>query len=174
MTKGARLFELIKKSVDRSCIADNHQIIEIASMIDRIERAIGHSLQHHAARCHLTLLEAQSLAAILDLDEKAKLSAIAETVRMPLSTMTGVAARLERSGLVARTRATDDARASVLTLTEDGKTRLVSMFGPLFEQISKLTEQTGSDTLQSVIVAFHTVSELAENLESLARESSES
>lgn len=166
VTKGARLVELIAQTDSRLSTAEQEQIVTIATQIDRIERSIGHLLQHYANRSRLSLVEAQTLAAVLDLGSNARLSSIAELVRVPLSTMTGVATRLERNGMVERKRASDDARAFVLSLTTEGRDRLRLMFGPFFEEISNVCQQVGPSTLETIVESFTTVSELAEMLES--------
>ena len=164
MSQPNRIFELLRESGGQDSLADQAEVVKLAGMIEQIERNIGRSLQFYANESRLTLLEAQALAAVLQLDEHARLSAIAEYVRMPLSTMTGVAARLEKSGLVERKRATDDGRASILSLTEEGTARILSMFRPFFAEVSKVIEQAGSGTMQSVIDSFTIVNEMAEQL----------
>lgn len=166
MTKAKRLVELIGEPDCQQTMVEREKIMELATMIERIERSISRSLQHYANQHQLTLLDAQSLATILDLGENARLSLIAENVKMPLSTMTGVAARLERAGLVERHRASDDARASVLSLTPEGMERTQKMFIPFFEEVRRVIEQAGPDTMQSIVDAFTIVRDMAEQLES--------
>lgn len=165
VTKGARLVELIAQTDSHLSTAEQAQIVTIATQLDSIERSISHLLQHYANRSKLSLVEAQTLAAVLDLGSNARLSSIAEMVRVPLSTMTGVATRLERYGMVERKRASDDARAFVLSLTPEGTSRLQQMFGPFFEEISNVCLQVGPSTLETIVESFTKVRELAEMLE---------
>lgn len=168
MTRAKRLVELLGESESHLAGCDGKNIVQLAGMIERIERNISRLLQYYANRCQLTLLEAQALAAILELDNKARISAVAEYARMPLSTMTGVAARLEKAGLVERKRASDDGRASVLSLTAEGVTTMRELFQPFFREVAQVIEKAGPETLQSVIDSFTIVSELAEQLGSRA------
>lgn len=164
MTRTKKLVDLIGESESNLAGEDREKVMELATMIEQIERNISRSLQHYANRTQLTLLEAQALAAILELGDKARLSAIAEDVRMPLSTMTGVASRLEKAGLVERKRATDDGRASVLFLTDAGTTQVKEMFQPFFREVAQVIDESGSGTLDTLVDAFATVSRMAEQL----------
>ena len=164
MTRTKKLVDLIGESESNLAGEDREKVMELATMIEQIERNISRSLQHYANRTQLTLLEAQALAAILELGDKARLSSIADDVRMPLSTMTGVASRLEKAGLVERKRATDDGRASVLFLTDAGTTQVKEMFQPFFREVAQVIDESGSGTLDTLVDAFATVSRMAEQL----------
>lgn len=164
MPQAKRLVDLIGESESSLSGSDRENVIRLATMIEQIERNIGRSLQFYASRSGLTLLDAQALAAILELEDKAKLSSIAEQVRMPLSTMTGVAARLEKAGFVERKRATDDGRASVLSLTDKGTTRVQEMFRPFFREVAGVIEEAGPGALESMIESFALVAQMAEQL----------
>lgn len=164
MTRSKKLVELIGDSESSLTFGDREQVMELATMIEQIERNIGRSLQYYANRSELTLLDAQALAAILELGDRARLSAIAEDVRMPLSTMTGVATRLEKAGLVKRKRAADDGRASVLSLTDAGLAKVKDMFQPFFREVSQVIDQSDPGTLRTLIDAFSIVNEMAEQL----------
>lgn len=164
MDSATPILNLIVDKDDPLGAEDRALVGQLAEMIDRIERSISRLLQFHAQRGQITLLEAQALASILKLQDKARLSTIAETVHMPLSTMTGVAARLEKAGLTERKRATDDGRAFVLSLTPAGIEKLRQVFQPLFAEVAQIIDKTGPDTLQSVVDSFTLVCELAEEL----------
>lgn len=166
MTRAKKLVDLIGESESNLTGDDREKVMELATMIEQIERNISRSLQHYADRSQLTLLDAQALAAILELGDKARLSAIAEDVLMPLSTMTGVASRLEKAGLVERKRAADDGRASVLSLTDEGAAKVKEMFQPFFRQVSQVIEQTDPGTLETLIESFSLVNTMAEQLSS--------
>lgn len=155
-------FETGEKEVDTE---QRDGIIALATMIEEIDIAIGRSLQHYASRCDLTLLEAQSLAAIIKLGDRARITAIAESGRIPLSTMTGIASRLEKAGLVERKRASDDARAFVLTLTDKGYMRSQQMFSPFFNAVQEVLRDADGDALCRILDSFATVRDLAEELE---------
>lgn len=164
MTQAKKLVDLIGESGTNLAGDDREKVMELAAMIEQIVRNISRSLQHYASKSQLTLLDAQALAAILELEEKARLSAIAEYVRMPLSTMTGVAARLEKAGLVERKRAADDGRASVLSLTDEGASRVREMFQPFFRSVSQVIDQARPGTLDTLMDSFTIVNQMAEQL----------
>lgn len=161
MRRSNRLFDLVGDGDRNASRINREEIVELATMIEQIERNIGQSLQYYANRSGLTLLDAQALAAIVELGDNARLSAIAESARMPLSTMTGVAARLEKAGLVERRRATDDGRAFVLILTPKGVLQVKELFGPFFEQVSKVIETAEPGTLEALVESFRAVNEMA-------------
>lgn len=164
MPQAKRLVELIGESESNLSGGDREKVIELATMIEQIERNISRSLHFYASKSQLTLLDAQSLAAILEFNGGARLSAIAERVRMPLSTMTGVAARLEKSGLVERKRAADDGRAWVLTLTDEGTARIREMFRPFFREVAQVIDDAEPGALEAMIESFTLVNQMAERL----------
>lgn len=170
MTRSRKLVDLIGESDSNLTSDDREKVMELATMIEQIERNIGRSLQHYANRTQLTLLDAQALASILELGEKARISTIAEDVHMPLSTMTGVASRLEKAGLVERKRAVDDGRASVLSLTDQGAARVKELFQPFFREITQVIEDTGPGTLDRLVESFSIVTRMAEQLGASTRE----
>lgn len=164
MKSATPLMDLMQDEGSPLSLCEHEMVVHLADMIERIERAIGSALQRHAAQSQLTLLEAQALAVILKKGVNARLSTIAEATRMPLSTMTGVASRLEAAGLVERKRATDDGRAFVLTLTDTGIAKTKEMFQPFFREVTTLIDKSGPDTLPRIVDSFAIVCELAEQL----------
>ncbi|MCO5217416.1 MAG: MarR family transcriptional regulator [Thermomicrobiales bacterium] len=168
MDKRSRLQVLFGDHLSEEQRTQHELIFEIGQRFEDIERSINRALQVHAQNSGLTLLEAKALGGLLD-EGDGTLSSIAECARMPLSTMTGVATRLEKAGLVERTRSEDDRRAYVLSLTPAGLEKLRSMFGPFFEEISVVLESTGEDALQSVASALETVATMARMFEERAR-----
>ncbi|MCA9835156.1 MAG: winged helix DNA-binding protein [Thermomicrobiales bacterium] len=169
VAKGARMTELFTDA--NGDLPEYHgQLMQLAEMIDRVERSMSHSLQFFAHRCGLPFIDSQVLASAFDLGENARPSVIAEHVRVPLSTMTGVIARLERNGLVVRERANDDGRAYILSVTEKGETVLKEMLQPMFEEIHKVITEAGDDALHSITVAFEQVCTLTEMLERRVQE----
>ncbi|MCO5224625.1 MAG: MarR family transcriptional regulator [Thermomicrobiales bacterium] len=168
MDKRSRLQVLFGDHLSEEQRTQHELIFEIGQRFEDIERSINRALQVHAQNSGLTLLEAKALGGLLD-EGDGTLSSIAECARMPLSTMTGVATRLEKAGLVERTRSEDDRRAYVLSLTPAGLEKLRSMFGPFFEEISVVLESTGEDALQSVASALETVATMAKMFEERSR-----
>lgn len=168
MDRRSRLQELFGDQISEEQRAQREMFFEIGQKFEDIERSINRALQLYAQESGLTLLEAKALGRLLD-EGEATLSSIAECEHMPLSTMTGVATRLEKAGLVERTRSEDDRRAYVLTLTSAGMERLRRMFEPFFNEISTVLEQADKDTLQSVVSAFDTVAEMAKVFEDRSR-----
>lgn len=172
MTEACKLNELFDDSGDEATFAKRELIIHLGDQIESIERSIGRLLQSHAVGCGLTMIEGKALATLLEHNGSARLSVIADHVRIPLSTMTGVATRLEKSGLVERERAADDKRAFVLNITPAGRDKLRELFVPFFGEISDVIDSFGADTMQSVVAAFDVVASMAAALENRVQESS--
>jgi len=74
-----------------------------------------------AAPRNLTPTQAQILTILQAQATPARLSIVAERLSVTLPTASDAVATLERKGLVAKTRAEDDARAVAITLTPKGK-----------------------------------------------------
>lgn len=145
------------------------EILQLSEKMDRIERAVSHSLQYLAHESGLPFLDSQVLVAAYELQENARPSMIAERVRIPLSTMTGVVSRLERQELVARGPASNDGRAYTLSVTPKGVETMKAMLHPVFDELSVIIRDMPDETIQSILGAFEQVCSTAESLESQIR-----
>lgn len=169
MPESARIFSLGRYRDLENLTEQERNIIEFRQLSERLERSISSAIQEYSSKVGLTLLEAVTLQSLFDLGEEAKVGAIAEQARMPLSTMTGVARRLETGGLVSRRRAPDDGRAYVLSLTDKGLARLEEMFVPLLTDLHVILEEVEPATISIVLEGFRQVAELGECLEQKAK-----
>lgn len=169
MPSTPRILSLSSPQGEDNLTDQERNIIEFRQLSERFERSINSAINEYASLVGLTLLEGLSLQAIYDLGEQAKVGAIAEQARIPLSTMTGVARRLETDGLVSRHRAPDDGRAFILRLTEEGAARLEGMFVPLLTELNIILEDEDPESVSIVLEGFRRVAELGERLEKKAR-----
>ncbi len=67
-----------------------------------------------------------------------KMSEIAEYIKSPLNTATGVVTRLEKKNIVERKRDTEDKRVVKITLTEEGMTEVTDIINHIGEFIKKI------------------------------------
>ena len=96
---------------------------QIVASIRRIMRAVDLHSRHLVETCGLTgpqIAVLQSAAAL----DPATAGAIARAVRISAATTTGILTRLEKRGLVTRSRGTDDRRTIRVTVTEEGRAAL--------------------------------------------------
>lgn len=158
---------LLRRSSEGS--ESDRQLMALAEMFTQISTSIDRALHSYAERSDLTLLDGQALFAIIDLGNDARISTIAERLRVPLSTMTGVATRLVNGGLAVRKTAPDDGRSSILEITELGEERTTAMFEPVLRDVAEIMNSYGEDALSQVLNAFGLVQEMTQTLETRAR-----
>lgn len=147
----------------------DRQLMALAEMFTQISTSIDRALHHYAERVDLTLLDGQALFAIIELGNDARISSIAERLRVPLSTMTGVANRLVTGGLAERKTAPDDGRSSILVITDLGEERATEMFQPVLRDVAEIMNSYGEDAVSQILSAFGLVQEMTETMEARAR-----
>ena len=84
------------------------------------QRAI-HLFAERAEREEITFLGFKALHVIHRLGPEIKLGQVADAIHVPPSSMTGIADRLVRAGLIERTPSATDRRAVVATVTAEGE-----------------------------------------------------
>ena len=84
------------------------------------QRAI-HLFAERAEREDITFLRFKALHVIHRLGPEIKLGQVADAIHVPPSSMTGIADRLVRAGLIERTPSATDRRAVVATVTAEGE-----------------------------------------------------
>ncbi len=149
---------------------DQPALFTLANMFGQISMALGRALQVYADRVGLTLLDGQALYAVAELGGDARPGAIAERLKMPLSTMTGVANRLVASGLVERKPAPGDGRSAILEITDAGMERVQQLFDPVLQDVAEILDTYGDDAVERITEGFRIVLSLTETLETRAKE----
>jgi DNA-binding MarR family transcriptional regulator len=98
-------------------------------------------------------LPKSDLVALLVLQRRgaATMSELAADLGAPLSTATGIGARLERRGLVERERHPEDKRVSILQLTEEGRTLVTQVRGHLTGLLDRIQAVLTPEELQQMI-----------------------
>jgi DNA-binding MarR family transcriptional regulator len=98
-------------------------------------------------------LPKSDLVALLVLQRRgaATMSELAADLGAPLSTATGIGARLERRGLVERERHPEDRRVSILQLTEDGRTLVTQVRGHLTGLLDRIQAVLTPEELQQML-----------------------
>lgn len=81
--------------------------------------------------------------------EGSKMSTIADSLKVPMSTASGIMTRLARKGFIARTHGTEDRRVITVELTDKGREVVDQFYGSvqtLFEQLA--TGMTGGEIIE--------------------------
>lgn len=77
-------------------------------------------------------------------------SQIAQQFGITLGAVTGFVDRLEKLGLISRTRSVDDRRLVLIKLTDEGQQRLHGFARLRAERFDKLSEKLGIDTIKQL------------------------
>ena len=133
------------------------RLIEIGALFEQMQRDLTALVERYVAPYGLSVLAWHALSKIETLGDRATLSAIGERIMASPSTMTGIAARLERAGLVARQASPRDQRAVILTLTDEGRRIQREIFTRFFEDLSRTAEGFEPDRLEDIIHAFRRI-----------------
>ncbi len=75
---------------------------------------------------------------------------LAEAVRLTTGAVTGVLDRLEKAGLVRRTRDTDDRRRVIVELTDEVARRGTPVYGPLMAESERAHARFDADQLELI------------------------
>ena len=143
-------------------------LFALANMFSQISTNLARALQVYSEREGMTQLDGQALFAIAKFGGSARPGAIAEHLKMPLSTMTGVANRLERDGLVERKPAPGDGRSAILVITDEGMERVESLFQSVMRDVSEILDSYGPNAIDQISEGFQIVLALTETLDARA------
>ena len=88
---------------------------------------------------------------------------LAEKVRVTPATISGTLKRLERGGVIVRTGAEDDARVSLVSLSEQGKTLMQEARGVFAEADAMLVRGFDESEQQELISFIHRMLENVQN-----------
>ncbi len=140
-------------------------MFELATMFGQISTNLDRALQLYAERAGMTLLDGQALYAVCELGPEARPGSIAERLKMPLSSMTGVANRLVAAGLVERKPAPGDGRSAILEVTDLGRERVRMLFHPVLQDVTEILDEQGPDAIEKISEGFRLVLSVTETLE---------
>lgn len=140
-------------------------MFELATMFGQISTNLDRALQVYAERAGMTLLDGQALYAVCELGADARPGTIAERLKMPLSTMTGVANRLVAAGLVERKPAPGDGRSAMLVVTSLGLERVRMLFHPVLHDVTEILDEHGPGAIEKISEGFRLVLSVTETLE---------
>tara|TARA_B110000503_G_scaffold10196_4_gene13802 strand:- start:61 stop:546 length:486 start_codon:yes stop_codon:yes gene_type:complete len=88
---------------------------------------------------------------------KSSMKAIKEMLSLNASTVTGIVARLEQKGFVARLPDPKDKRSTPIVLTSKGSGLLINTKESLHEKISKSLDKISEEEYQDILVSFETI-----------------
>lgn len=112
----------------------------------------------------LTSLAFTALFTIQSLEDRATLSAVGAAMQTPPSTMTGIATRLERDGLVERSPSPLDRRASILAITPRGEQVLTAFRQDIANDARAIGDTFGRFELDQVVQSFEIIAQACEQL----------
>lgn len=104
---------------------------DILRTIRQLLRRVSEHSRHIGREGGLTVPQLLCLKELGDRDEPATVVQIGEAVQMSPSNVSGVLDRMEKGGLVARVRSTEDRRKVIVTLTDAGRLRAADLPSPL-------------------------------------------
>lgn len=138
--------------------------------IRRIVRQVSRHSRSMARDTGLTVPQLLCLRAIEDRQSDGgdvTLAMVAEDVSLSNSTVSGVVSRLVDSGFVHRGRSSVDRRRLCLSLTDEGRTRLREIPGPLQETFLKRLKLLSYEEQQNILAGLNRVVRLmdAESLQ---------
>jgi DNA-binding MarR family transcriptional regulator len=116
-------------------------LLPILGSVRRLTRVAQLLVAQSAKRQKLAVSDLSALARIADSRGVAP-SALAQSLPLDQSSVTELADRLERAGLITRTRVKDDRRRISLQATPDGEHVVNEAFGPAFAKLIAIIEST--------------------------------
>jgi DNA-binding MarR family transcriptional regulator len=126
--------------------------VEAADIVARVRSAsrLGHLLVARAAKRQGLL--ANDLTALMRIVEWGGVSptVLAQSLPLDQSSITELADRLQRHGLITRARVPTDRRLVLLTPTEKGERTVRDAVGPLFAELTELLDSMPDDDRDAV------------------------
>ena len=135
------------------------RLLQIGVLFGQLQQDLQALTERYVAPFGLSVMAWHALSKIEALGDEATLTAIGERIMASPSTMTGIATRLERAGLVIRSVSPRDQRAFILSLTDEGRRIQRAIFTRYFNDISQALETVGVDKLDVVLDVFRGISD---------------
>lgn len=137
---------------------------EIVRTIRQLVRRISVHSKHLSREVGLTVPQLVCVKAIGELEDAGESSitvaAVATAVQLSQGTVSRILDRLERSGLVARTRSETDRRKVSLALTEKGRTSYLALPIPLQDRFLERLDQLPDSERSQLLSSLRRIAEL--------------
>jgi len=127
-----------------------------ALLVDASERMLGDALGRLEQAGFRGLSASQAFAIQLIESGVATITALSEAMRMTPQAVSAIVNHLVERGFVLRARQEKDARARLLTLTEDGRRLAVAILSALSEAEQEWADLVGDQRLADVRAALET------------------
>jgi len=131
---------------------------EIMSSVRKIVRAINLESKRVEKNFGISIPQLLTLKFLNEAtDYKSTMKGIKEMLSLNASTVTGIVARLEQKGYVARLPDPKDKRSTPIVLTSKGSDLLKNTKESLHEKISKNLDLISEEEYQKILVSFETI-----------------
>lgn len=131
---------------------------EIMSSVRKIVRAINLESKRVEKNFGISIPQLLTLKFLNESEGyKSSMKAIKEMLSLNASTVTGIVARLEQKGFVARLPDPKDKRSTPIVLTSKGSDLLKNTKESLHEKISKNLDLISEEEYQKILVSFETI-----------------
>ncbi len=131
---------------------------EIMSSVRKIVRAINLESKRVEKNFGISIPQLLTLKFLNETDGyKSTMKGIKEMLSLNASTVTGIVARLEQKGYVARLPDPKDKRSTPIILTSKGANLLKNTKESLHEKISKNLDLISEEEYQKILVSFETI-----------------
>ncbi len=134
---------------------------EILINIRKISRAVNLESKRLEKEYGISIPQLLALSFLRDQDNyQASHKAIKDFLKLNASTVTGIIARLEKKGMVAKLPRLNDKRVSLITLTAKGAELLEATPHPLHQQISQKLQSLSPEQLDKLNAAFQSINDI--------------
>ncbi len=131
---------------------------EIMSSVRKIVRAINLESKRVEKNFGISIPQLLTLKFLNETDGyKSTMKGIKEMLSLNASTVTGIVARLEQKGFVARLPDPKDKRSTPIILTSKGANLLKNTKESLHEKISKNLDKISEQEYEKILVSFETI-----------------
>ncbi len=123
-----------------------------------LSRRVGRLMRAQLSPCPITVQQCYTLESLMEGPKS--MNALAEDVAIHQSTLTRIVEKLEKQGLVARTRKTDNQRVVTVQITEPGKRIHDQLYQESLKIVATLLDEIPKAQQEILVGALETVVKL--------------
>ncbi len=123
---------------------------EVIKRIKRLKEGMHGNIQKNFREMNLTGPQGM-VVGILFKSGSLKIGEIASQMELSMSTVSGIIDRLERSGIITRTKSEEDGRVILVTLTDDFRQKSAVKFKRIEEHWSEKLNQASEEEFNAII-----------------------
>jgi DNA-binding MarR family transcriptional regulator len=133
--------------------------ISIFKSLKRVGHMIKHSMMQQFNELNLTGPQGMMMG-ILSHDGEMKVSDLSEKIGLSNSTVSGIIDRLEKQGLVERTRSLDDRRVVYINVTAEFKKNSKQTFCKIEEAFDEIMKKATPEEINTILKGLDTLEKL--------------